>query len=138
MIYTLFFLPGVFIHELSHFLVGFILNAKPASFSIIPSKKNKSSGHVSFKNIRFYNAVPTAIAPTIVGPYLVYLFYQHYLDFFIEMYGDTALYVFIYVTYTVFNSCLPSNQDIKIMFINPLSILLYGAIFYGIYYYLGF
>ena len=137
MIYTLFFLPGVFIHELSHFLVGLFLNAKPVSFSIIPSKKKKSAGHVSFKNITFYNAFPTAIAPTIVGPYLVYLFHQNYLNLYIDMYGNTALYIFIYVTYTVFNSCLPSNQDIKVIFYNPLSILFYGSLIYGTYYYVN-
>jgi hypothetical protein len=53
----------VFLHELLHFIVGAITNAKPNSFSIIPNRVK--AGSVGFTNIRWYNAIPTALAPLL-------------------------------------------------------------------------
>ena len=30
--------PGTFLHETAHFIVGFLLNARPTSFSLFPKK----------------------------------------------------------------------------------------------------
>jgi len=62
-IFTLLMVPGVFLHETLHFSVGFITNAKPSSFSIIPNRVQ--AGSVSFSNITWYNAIPTALAPLL-------------------------------------------------------------------------
>ena len=126
-------LPGIFIHELSHLIMGFLLNAKPVNFSIIPNKKDKSAGHVVFKNITFYNALPVGIAPTIIGPGLLYIFWQEYLSFLVSEYGMISQVIFYYLAITIIYCCAPSSQDIKVIFKNPLSILLYGTISYVIY-----
>jgi hypothetical protein len=126
-------LPGIFIHELSHLIMGFLLNAKPVNFSIIPNSKQKSAGHVAFKNITFYNALPVGIAPTIVGPGLLYIFWQDYLSLFTIEYGMVSQVIFYYLAITILYCCAPSSQDIKVIFKNPLSILLYGVISYIIY-----
>ncbi len=60
-VFTLAMVPGVFLHELLHFLIGLITNAKPSSFSIVPNRIH--AGSVSFSNITWYNALPTSLAP---------------------------------------------------------------------------
>ena len=125
-------LPGILIHELSHLIVGFLLNAKPVNFSIIPNKKQKSAGHVVFENITFYNALPVGIAPTIIGPGLLYIFWTHYLSLFVNEYGMISNIIFYYFAITIVYCCLPSKQDIKVIIKNPLSILLYGSIGFSI------
>ena len=62
-VFILTMMPGVFLHELLHFLIGLITNAKPSSFSIIPNRIQ--AGSVSFSNITWYNAIPTALAPLL-------------------------------------------------------------------------
>ena len=121
-------LPGIFIHELSHLLMGLFLNAQPVNFSIIPNKATGSAGHVSFKNITFYNALPVGIAPTIIGPGLLYLFWIEYLPIYVYEYGIISQAVFYYMFITILFCCMPSSQDMKVIFKNPLSILLYGVI----------
>jgi hypothetical protein len=124
-------LPGIFIHEVSHFIVGLLMNAKPVNFSIIPNKKNKSAGHVAFRNINFYNAFPVAIAPTLVGPSLVYFIWLNYLDQLINKFGTFGEFIFYYVCLTVIYCCLPSSQDVKVLFKNPMSIILYAFFTYA-------
>lgn len=63
-LFILTMLPGTFLHELSHLIFGILTNAKPNSFSIIPNRMKL--GSVSFTNITWYNAIPTALAPLLV------------------------------------------------------------------------
>lgn len=120
-------LPGVLLHELSHFLVGLILWAKPVKFSIIPNKANNSAGEVHFKNIRFFNAFPIAIAPIFGGVAGVFGVYEYY--FSIE---NELLYKFGYFyLMTVFiQSALPSKQDFKVAFSYPIGALIYLLIIF--------
>ena len=59
-------IPGTFLHELMHYLVGSLLNARPVNFTIFPQRNLDGDyvmGSVGFSNITFYNAVPSAMAP---------------------------------------------------------------------------
>jgi ABC-type cobalamin transport system permease subunit len=65
---ALFVLPGTFIHELLHFLIGFITFGRPTSFSIIPYRAGPKywvMGSVGFLNLRWYNSALIGMAPLL-------------------------------------------------------------------------
>ena len=71
-------IPGTFLHELMHYLVGSLLNARPVNFTIFPQRNLDGDyvmGSVGFSNITFYNAVPSAMAPTFFN-YILYVLLQ--------------------------------------------------------------
>lgn len=68
---------GTLCHELAHFSVGLLTNAEPVGLSVIPKRIKKprggsGEGHnwelgsVTFANLRWYNAAPSALAPLLV------------------------------------------------------------------------
>lgn len=61
-------LPGTFVHELLHLLVGLLLNGKPVHVSLWPRKAGPGQwvlGSVGFANLRWYNAVFIGLAPLL-------------------------------------------------------------------------
>lgn len=65
---AIFVLPGTFVHELLHLVVGLILNGKPVSISLWPRRVGHGQwilGAVGFANVRWYNAVFIALAPLL-------------------------------------------------------------------------
>ena len=63
-----FVLPGTFVHELLHLIVGVILNGKPVSLSLWPRRANRGQwilGSVGFANLRWYNAMFIGLAPVL-------------------------------------------------------------------------
>lgn len=71
-VYALIWWPSTLAHELSHFLVGVFLGANPVNFSALPRRESKSGrlvlGEVSFTNLRWWNRMPTALAPLVLMP----------------------------------------------------------------------
>ena len=76
-IFFVFTAAGTLCHELAHFSVGLLTNAEPIGMSVIPKRIKKprggqNSGHnwelgsVTFANLRWYNAAPSALAPLLV------------------------------------------------------------------------
>ena len=64
---------GTLCHELAHFSVGLLTNAEPVGLSVLPRRiKRPGKGHnwelgsVTFANLRWYNAAPSALAPLVV------------------------------------------------------------------------
>ena len=64
---------GTLCHELAHFSVGLLTNAEPVGLSVLPRRiKRPGKGHnwelgsVTFANLRWYNAAPSALAPLLV------------------------------------------------------------------------
>ena len=60
--------PGTVVHELLHWIVGFLLNAQPVSMSLWPrriSDRQWALGSVSFRNVRWYNAIFVGLAPLL-------------------------------------------------------------------------
>ncbi|UVW26924.1 hypothetical protein [Massilia sp. H6] len=72
---------GTLCHELAHFSVGLLTNAEPVALSVWPRRIKRSSrgsrrgergghnwelGSVSFANLRWYNAAPSALAPLTI------------------------------------------------------------------------
>ena len=63
-------LPGTIAHELTHFVVGLLLLAKPRGFSIWPTPQGHTwrLGSVSFGNIGLLNGAFVALAPLLLLP----------------------------------------------------------------------
>lgn len=108
---------GVLLHELSHFLVGFISGARPYSISLIPHK-NKDNSYtmcsVNFLNLNYFNSFPTAMAPLlllIVAYYLRIWFFKYFDLYFIP---NQILYLFLMAI--LVDNGVPSWQDFKVGF----------------------
>lgn len=76
-VFFLFTAAGTLCHELAHFSVGLLTNAEPVGLSVIPKRIKKARGagsgahnwelgSVTFANLRWYNAAPSALAPLLV------------------------------------------------------------------------
>jgi hypothetical protein len=119
-------LPGTIAHELTHFIVGFVLNAKPHGFSIWPRPRGNSwtLGSVSFRNIGLFNGAFVALAPLLLLP-IAWLCLTHVLAPLWNE-GQWGWWLLAgYLAATALFAALPSFQDIKI---GGPSLLLYGAL----------
>ncbi|MGZ3235967.1 MAG: hypothetical protein ACXU8A_01165 [Burkholderiaceae bacterium] len=68
-VFTFLTLAGTLCHEMAHYIVGFLTNARPTSISIIPRKIDRhhyQMGAATFSNLRWYNAAITALAPILI------------------------------------------------------------------------
>lgn len=67
-IFFIFTAAGTLCHELAHFGVGLLVGAEPSNLTVIPRRagRNWELGSVTFLNLRWYNAAPSALAPLLV------------------------------------------------------------------------
>ena len=119
-------LPGTIAHELTHFVVGFLLHAKPHGFSIWPRRSGHTwtLGSVSFRNIGLLNGAFVALAPLLLLPIawlcLVHVLVPLWID------GQWGWWLLAgYLAATALFAALPSFQDLKI---GGPSLLLYAAL----------
>ena len=117
-------IPGTFLHEASHFIVGLFLNAYPTAFSLFPKKQGDHYvyGSVCFRNPKFYNALPAALAP------LMLLIVGYYFNkwFFLNIQITYLSYIsYIFLQTIIIENAMPSSQDFKVAFSYPLGLLLY-------------
>lgn len=128
-------IPGTILHETAHFIVGLLLWAKPTSFSLFPKKNGNvyTMGSVGFRNIKFYNALPSAMAPlALLGvAYFLNLYYLKHAHITIWNY-----FLFILLEIVIIENAIPSSTDFRVAFSRPLGILLYGIILLGLIVYL--
>lgn len=121
-------IPGTILHESMHFIIGWILNAFPTSFDLIPHRGENGGyvmGSVGFRNIRFYNALPSALAPLlllIIGFYFNRWYFQN-VD--ISLLNYTG---YILLQTIIIENAIPSSTDFKVAFSYPAGLLLYGFI----------
>lgn len=121
-------IPGTFLHELMHFLVGGFLNARPCNFTIFPRRDlngNYVMGSVGFRNVTFYNAVPAALAPLLLLP----------LGFYINRYilpimpATLLNYVLYILAQTIIiENAIPSRTDFKVAGMYFSGVLLYSVL----------
>lgn len=66
--FFLFTLAGTICHELSHVIMGFLTGARPGAFTVIPKRKGRhwELGSVTLNRLRWYNAIPAALAPLLI------------------------------------------------------------------------
>lgn len=119
-------LPGTMAHELTHFIVGALLLAKPRGLSIWPREVDHTwrLGSVSFDNIGLLNGAFVALAPLLLLP-LAWIGLVHVvMPLWTE--GRWGWWLLAdYVTATALFAALPSFQDIKL---GARSLLLYLVI----------
>lgn len=127
-LYSLISLPGTFLHELSHFLVGFFTRARPVSFTIFPRRIDNYwvFGSVGFTNLNSFNALPSSMAPLLIllFPWGVT---QYVNVSTLDWYQLIGLFILIAV---VTHSAIPSSQDFKVMLSKPLGLVLWGGVAY--------
>ena len=109
-LFTLAMLLGTFLHELLHFLVGAIMNARPSSFSVIPNRTKL--GSVAFTNITWYNAIPVALA-LLLGLVFVSAAAIHGLPASIHNITAANLLVLLVLSPVAY-ACWPSSVDWKL------------------------
>jgi len=126
-------LPGTWLHEISHLLVGILLFAKPASFSIWPKREGKQwvLGSVGFTNLNVWNAVFVALAPlSLLG--IAWGVFQFWM---MPAFNSANYLSWIAAGYAVsccMFSAIPSTTDIKA---GAPSGLMYGGVSYAVWYF---
>ena len=109
-------IPGTILHETAHFIVGLLLFPKK-------SGDTYTMGSVGFRNIAFYNAFPSAMAPLALL-WAAFWFNNWYLtNAKITIWNYL---VFILLETVIIENAVPSSTDFRVAFSRPLGILLYG------------
>jgi hypothetical protein len=75
-LFSLLFLPGVFLHESSHFITARVLGVKTGRFSIIPRKLEGGRirlGYVETAKVDFFRDAMIGVAPLVTGGVFVAL-----------------------------------------------------------------
>lgn len=124
-------LPGTLMHEALHGLVGWLLFAKPRSFSIVPKRQGNTwiLGSVGFGNLNIWNAAPVAFAPLLMLG-IGWLLYEHWM---LPTFLKANYLIWVASGYAVacsLFSCLPSSTDMKA---GTVSGLMYGGIAFGLW-----
>ncbi len=122
-------IPGTLLHEMMHYIVGLVLNARPCNFTIFPRKSPEGyyvMGSVGFRNVTFYNAVPSALAPLLL---LVIGFYlnRYWLPVIQQTMVNYVLYVLLQTI--IIENAMPSGADFKVAGMYLRGVLLYGFLF---------
>lgn len=122
-------IPGTFLHEFMHLIVGAAFNAQPVNFTIIPKKNDDGSytmGSVSFRNITFYNAVPASLAPLLLLPLSFYL-----NRFWLPTLDPTMLnyIMYIFMQTIIIENAIPSRTDFRVAGLFFSGVLLYTFLF---------
>ena len=122
-------IPGTILHELMHFTIGLLLNARPCNFTIFPRKAPDGSyvmGSVGFRNVTFYNAVPSAMAPLfllVIG----FMINRYYLPVMPLTAVNYILYVLLQTI--IIENAMPSGADFRVAGMYLKGILLYSILF---------
>jgi len=123
--------PGVFLHELMHYIVALVLNGKPTRFSVFPQQIQDggwAAGYVLFSNVRWYNAMPMGLAPLLI---LLAAWNLHRVLYGGGWWSDFPIVQnILYVVFEVFliRHAIPSVADVKVVFTKPLGLVAYAII----------
>lgn len=126
---------GTFLHELMHFIVGFILFAKPVSFSIFPKKSGDgyTLGSVEFMNLTWWNSLPVAMAPLLLLG-VAYEFHYYFYEAMDSVYSLKNQMIYILVMAVIIDNSIPSSVDFRVGFGSLVVPFLIGiVILIGIY-----
>lgn len=108
-------LIGTVSHEALHALVGWAVNAKPTSFSVIPRRQKNCwvLGSVGFRNLNIWNAAPAAFAPVLLA-WVAWLVFGHWTQPAFQHGRYLSWTLSGYVAAVALFSSVPSHIDIKI------------------------
>jgi hypothetical protein len=124
---SIMFLPGTFIHELSHALTATLLGSRVTKFSIWPQVENGGikMGYAQFIVLDVVRNTFIGIAPLIFGIIILYFLILNF--FTVNIYLKLLI---IYLIFQVSNSMFLSESDIKDLKLLTLIILVLGLIIY--------
>ena len=126
-----FFLPGTLAHEGAHWIVAFLLNGQPGSFSVWPKKLENGNwvlGSIAMQNLTWYNGIFIGLAPLVSFCLLLLVAPQYSTwDF-----SQRDLWYWV-CTSPVLLLCLPSFQDLKVVLKSLLPVILLALAVAAIY-----
>ncbi len=116
--WSLIFLPGTVIHELSHFFLAILVGARTGKIEIFPQflEEDNNSGGVALGSVQtqrlnIFQGVLVGLAPFYVGlGLLVWLASSISNSYFAESYY--LLFAQAYLFFTISNSFFPSRSDL--------------------------
>jgi hypothetical protein len=109
-IYALIALPGTFAHELAHFVVAWVLGARPTYPSLVPVRTARGwrLGSVTFR-VGYLRAMPIALAPLILAPLALWWAAALLHPASWPLYG-----LHVWVVAALLTASLPSVTDLKL------------------------
>jgi hypothetical protein len=109
-----------------HALVGWLVGARPTSFSIIPKRQKNGwlLGSVGFRNLNIWNAAPAAFAPLLLA-WVGWLVFAHWMQPAFHGHQYLSWLLAGYVAAVALFSCVPSSIDIRM---GASSALMYCAV----------
>ncbi len=128
-LYSIFFLPGVIIHEMSHMLTAEILGVRTGRINIFPTEIKP--GHIKMGSVESVKADPfreilIGIAPLVVSIILIFLL-SFYLYSGIPM---VLLILILYLIFTFANTMFSSKEDMRSFWFIPLPVIAIIGIIY--------
>ena len=133
--------PGTVVHEIMHAVVGLVLLASPANFSVVPKPQvdgeERVIGSVDFYSMNWFNAFPIAIAPFFAIPLV--LMNLHYLHLpkhvsFVTM--DWKIGAMVFLVASVLSQAIPSKPDFVVIAKRPFGIVFWGSVIgFAVYHY---
>jgi len=131
-IFALIFLPGVIVHELSHFLMAKILRVRTGKISLLPKiidEKKLQLGYVEIYPADWLRDSLIGLAPFLSGSALIYFLSTHFLQFTLfspieltglwynivpfakSLAGTNDALLWIYLLFTISTTMMPSDSD---------------------------
>jgi hypothetical protein len=109
-IYALIGLPGTLAHELAHFLMAFVLGARPVLPRVIPKRSGRGwlLGSVPFR-AGYPRRLPIALAPLALAPLALWWAGTFLHSAVWPMYG-----VHVWIVAALVTASLPSTTDLKL------------------------
>lgn len=109
-IYALIALPGTFAHELAHYIVAWVLAARPSFPSLVPvrSARGWRLGSVAFRVGRL-RAMPIALAPLVLAPLALWWAAALLHPASWPLYG-----LHVWIVAALLSASLPSATDLKL------------------------
>lgn len=133
-IYTVLFLPGVFLHELSHYMGAIIFRVRTGEFSLLPKTMGDGRlqlGYFETDKVDFVRDSFVGIAPLLTGGIFVGFAGREKLDIlslwdalalfdlenifgtFQNIYNQPDFWLWFYLIFVVSTTMLPSRSDRK-------------------------
>ena len=130
-VYILLFLPGTFLHELSHYIAAKLLFVRVGKFSLRPEKRETEIvlGSVAIEKTNIVKRLIIGAAPVIVGLFLIIGIV--YLVVTRELTSDWRVVAFLsYFIFVVGNTMFSSKKDMEgawkvIIFSLVIGVILY-------------
>jgi hypothetical protein len=149
-IFALIFLPGVFLHELSHFILAKLLGVQTGKFSLIPQAQPNGKlrlGYVETASGGFIRDALIGAAPLVTGGFLV-AYASIYLLHLLPLWDYIRLaewsgfwsglkavpkapdfWLWFYLTFTISSTMMPSASDRHAWFpLGLLTVVLVGVV----------